>query len=385
MTLQSSRGTRDNAPLGIAMMCESDALGGAEMVILRLAQELSERGHRVVGVGPDEATQPDRGTNGWLRGKFADEGLEWHTYRQRRSIDPLCVKQLASIMTKARVRVVHSHEITMAIYGTAATKLAGPTHVISMHGNETVADTWKSQLALRWAIRHSSATIAVSEGTQARLQETLGLPAGKVHVIRNGVPARPGDRGRGRREVGADAGDLLVVAVGSLIPRKNHEILIRSLAELDASGTPAPWLLAIAGTGPEHARLENVSRELGVQDRVHLLGPRDDIPDLLAAADVFAMPSNWEGLPLALLEAMLAGKAIVATGVAGVPEAIEDGIEGLLVPPQDQARLTEALRILFLDERRRGKLGEAALRRAQLEFSIESMTDAYERLYTSES
>jgi glycosyltransferase involved in cell wall biosynthesis len=116
---------------------------------------------------------------------------------------------------------------------------------------------------------------------------------------------------------------------------------------------------------------------------VSIVTNRNDIPDLLALADVFVMPSLFEGLPMALLEAMLARKAIIASRTAGIPEAIIDGREGLLVAPSDVGGLAEALRTLLTNPARRAELAEAASLRAEKEFTVSVMADQYERLYMS--
>jgi glycosyltransferase involved in cell wall biosynthesis len=139
--------------------------------------------------------------------------------------------------------------------------------------------------------------------------------------------------------------------------------------------------LAIAGNGAERGALEALIDELGVGSRVHLLGHRDDVGALLAAADIFAMPSLWEGLPLALLEAMAAGKPIVASGISGIPEAITSETEGLLTRPGDLGELSAALYRLRTDPALRARLAERAGARARAEFSIEAMTTAYEEIY----
>ena len=114
-----------------------------------------------------------------------------------------------------------------------------------------------------------------------------------------------------------------------------------------------------------------------MRDRVHILTYRNDIPDLQAAADVFVMPSLWEGFPLAILEAMLAGTPIVASDICGIPEAIDNGEQGLLVPPGDVEELAAALRLVLTDETLRKRLAEAAEARARREFTVQSMTEAY--------
>ena len=124
-----------------------------------------------------------------------------------------------------------------------------------------------------------------------------------------------------------------------------------------------------------------MARKAGLADRIHLLGARNDVPDLQAAADLFAMPSLYEGLPLAILEAMLAGNAIVASRTSGIPEAVEDGRTGVLTPPGDPSALAEALKRLMDDSAYREALGQAAQQRARSHFTVAAMADRYERLY----
>jgi glycosyltransferase involved in cell wall biosynthesis len=202
----------------------------------------------------------------------------------------------------------------------------------------------------------------------------------RIEVVANGVPRRGGSRERLRRELGIGDLDVLVVAVGNLYPVKGHEVLLRALAGMKADPT---WRLAIAGRGEEDARLRALAEASGCAGRVHLLGYRADIPDILAAADIFAMPSLSEGLPLALIEAMFAARAIVASTVGGIPDAIGDGREGLLVPPGDATALGTSLQRLVASAALRASLGAAAQRRAESEFTTARMADQYEDLYRS--
>jgi glycosyltransferase involved in cell wall biosynthesis len=144
-----------------------------------------------------------------------------------------------------------------------------------------------------------------------------------------------------------------------------------------------PWRLIIAAGrgGPEQESLREYLRVHNMDARVHLAMGRDDIPDLQALADIFVMPSLVEGLPMALLEAMVAGNAIVASITAGIPEAIVDGRDGLLVPPGDAGALANALHSLLIDPVRRERIAGAAGARGRREFTLEVMTDRYEDLY----
>jgi glycosyltransferase involved in cell wall biosynthesis len=279
---------------------------------------------------------------------------------------------------------VHSHEFTMAVYGCAAARWLRVPHVVTMHGDQGVTRAWRRRAALRWAFRHSRAAVAVSEHTRRAMEQRLGLRPHALGVVYNGIPVPAGRREPVRRELGLAEGELLVLAVGSLRPNKGHRVLLEALAPLRGGEGVAPWRLAIAGQGEERDALARRAGELGIAERVHLLGQRDDVADVQAAADVFAMPSYAEGLPLALLEAMFAGAAIVASGVGGIPEAVSDGTEALLTAPGESGALRSALARLLSDPPLRQRLGESARRRAHAEFRIERMADRYEALYRGE-
>jgi len=320
---------------------------------------------------------------GWLGAKFRDAGFAPRVFTLRRPVDWACLRDLVTQIRQDRLDLVHSHEFTMAVYGAAAGRAAGRPHVTTMHGNQTMTAALRRRIALRWAFRRSAATIAVSAQTRRDLDAALGLAPGVVQVILNGVPDRPGDPIPIRLELGVGPDELLLVAVGNLDARKGHIFLLQALQQLRAGGLLTPWRVAIAGGrgGDQREALEAFACEHGFQDRLRLLTHREDIPNLLAAADVFAMPSLWEGLPLALLEAMLAGKAIVASRISGIPEAVTDGVEGLLSTPGEVASLRQALGRLLSDSGLRTRLGAAALARARREFTVEAMVDAYERRY----
>ena len=363
-------------PMSVALMLETDGPGGAEVVLFQLAEELRRRGHTVVPVGPAKGV-------GWLSGKLRASGFEPATFTLRRPLDWGCVRGLRELFAQQRVDLVHSHEFTMAVYGALAAKLSGLPHVITMHGNQSMTRVLRRRIALRWAFRNSRATAAVSAATKQQLDADLGLSPRVISVIRNGIPVRLGDPAAVRLELGVRPGEALLLAVGNLDERKGHIVLLRALARLEAEGLAVPWQLAIAGGrgGPERERLESFAAEHGMADRLHILTYRDDVPSLQAAADIFCMPSLWEGLPLALLEAMFASTAIVASETSGIPEAITSDREGLLVAPGDDVALARALRRVLESPEERTRLADAALRRAQAEFTVAKMADAYERLY----
>ena len=366
-------------PLRIAMMLESDGPGGAEMMVLRLSHELRSRGHFVLPVGPEKGI-------GWLGDHFRRGGFPTEVFKLRRPIDPGCVRGLVHLFREYEIDTVHSHEFTMAVYGCAATRVLGLPHVITMHGGLTVCNAMRRRIALRWAMRNSEHTVVVSSATRQQFSRDLGVATSRFTVVPNGVPALQGDASRVRRELGVTGDECVILAVGNLEVHKGHRILIDALSELRGSAN-SHWKLIIAGGrgGDQHGALLKQIENLGLGDKVRILLNRDDVPDLLAAASVFVMPSLWEGLPMALLEAMLARKAIVASRTAGIPEAITDGREGLLVPPGDTAALASALDSLITSREKRDAFARAALARADQDFTVQVMADRYERLYGIDS
>jgi glycosyltransferase involved in cell wall biosynthesis len=367
-------------PMRIAMMLESDGPGGAEMMVLQLSEELRERGHTIVPVGPAKGC-------GWLADLFRDAGMKPEVFHMKRPIDPGCVRGLMQLFREHRIDAVHSHEFTMAVYGAASARLMGLPQVITMHGGFTACKTRRRRIALRWAMKHSDHTVMVSRATQRQFATDLGLKESRMTVVPNGVPLRKGTAERVRGEFGVKEDECVMVAVGTLERHKGHHILLDALAGLEARGFRNPWRLIIAGGrgGDQHEPLEEFIREEGLDDRVHIVTNRSDVPDLLALADIFVMPSLWEGLPMALLEAMSSSKAIIASATSGIPEAISNGKEGILVPPGDVNALGSALASLIADPDRRAALGAAAHTRAHREFTVQVMAQRYEDLYVDAS
>jgi glycosyltransferase involved in cell wall biosynthesis len=360
------------------MMLESDEPGGAEMMVYRLSEELRDRGHSIVPVGPARGV-------GWLGDLFRQGGFPTEVFYLDRPVDPGGVRRFVQLFRKHRIDLVHSHEFTMAVYGTAAAQLLGLPHVITMHGGVKDYKVLRRRLALRWAFRSSDYAVMVSRATQTKFAGDLGVNPSLFTVVPNGVPLQAGDPSRVRAEFGIAEHERVILAVGVLERHKGHRILLEALAQLGRSGFDAPWRLIVAGGagGTEHESLLEYVRAAGLGERVHIVTNRNDVTDLLALAHVYVMPSLWEGLPMALLEAMVAGKAIVASATAGIPEAVVDGREGILVPPGEVAPLAEALRLILEHPARGAALAESALARARKEFTVGVMADRYEALYAN--
>jgi glycosyltransferase involved in cell wall biosynthesis len=180
---------------------------------------------------------------------------------------------------------------------------------------------------------------------------------------------------RTRQHFAQDA--VLFTCVGRLEPQKNPLMLVRAFAALD---DPRAHLILL-GEGSLHKELVTFIRERELRQRVHLLGKRMDIPECLAASDVFVLSSNWEGNPLAVMEAMAGGLPVIGTAVGGVPELVWSGQHGILVDPGDDAAFGRAMRVLLNNVEKRLTMAEAARVRAKEAFDVEAMVRGYMAIY----
>jgi glycosyltransferase involved in cell wall biosynthesis len=220
--------------------------------------------------------------------------------------------------------------------------------------------------------------IAVSRDVATELVGRFRWPAGKVEVVYNAVQLERFEAPRSptlRAELAGERERPVVLTSARLDEQKGHQVLFRAATEIPDA------VFALAGEGPQRASLEALAAELGIADRVLFLGQRSDIPELLAASDVFALPSLYEGSSLALLEAMAAGRALVSSAIGGTDELIDDGESGLLVPPGDAAALAAALRRLLSDEALRASLAHRARQRVERDFTRDAMARRVEGIY----
>jgi len=315
----------------------------------------------------------------WLDKASRERGLPYYSYARRSALDPSCVFDIARECKRIRADVIHGHLFAMAVYGVAVGSLIRKPAFLTLHTGSEQTAALRRRIALRWAIRRSAGGSVVSEKMRSDLLVELGSSAKKLVTIPNGVPVPVGSRQLIRHELGIRDDELVVAAVGSCCHRKNHVSLIRACAALPQS---IPWRLLIVGREDEASEdMRRLVADLSLAGQVHFLGVREDVGNILAATEVFAMPSQWEGLPLALLEAMAFGVASVATRVGGVPEVMRDGENGLLVDANEDGELTKALERLLCNAELRGRLAAQAQRDVRETYGSEKMCSDYERLY----
>lgn len=359
----------------IAFISPTSGLGGGEMMMLTLATWCRDVGHTVLVMGPSDGEQ-------WLLQEAAERGLATYGFVRKRPVDFACLRDIVQALRSHRVELVHGHMFTGAYYGVAAARWLRIPSVVTFHGGAEQTDVLRRRIVIRWAINNSDAATLVSEQMRLDLLKDLGPKYGVLEVIPNGMPEYVGDRSRIRDELALRPDEKLVTAIGSCCERKNHVALVRALAGLPRD---VPWRLAICGRDDDATTtIKAAIAAHDVQARVHLLGIRRDVGDVLAATDIFAMPSLWEGTPLALVEAMLAGKACVASTAGGIPEMIENGVHGLLVEATDTHALGVALETLIEDaDGMSARLGDASRTRATSRYGLEQMCQRYQATFDS--
>jgi glycosyltransferase involved in cell wall biosynthesis len=288
----------------------------------------------------------------------------------RAKADPRALLRLIRIIRATGADLVHTHMDLADYYGAGAARLLGRALVCTKENADEFRTrrTWKRPPFLvleHLAYAAADAVIVVSHALVDFLEREEGLPRHKTIVIENGVDpdlaARAPGREEARRILGVPDGAPLLGTVGRLAEQKGQAWLIRALPEIRAAAPGARLL--VAGDGPLRSAREAEAARAGVSQAVRFLGHRDDVATILAAVDLFVLPSLWEGLPVALLEAMAMARPVVAARAVGIEETVGDGVEGLLVPPRDAAALAEAcLRVLREPEFGR-RLGAAGRRR----------------------
>jgi glycosyltransferase involved in cell wall biosynthesis len=360
--------------LRILHAIETPGTGGAERVLVDVARSLT----------PPFTSHGLGLVDGWTVAQLRAHGIDTEVLPLMRAFDFSWPRRFAKFLRLARIDVVHCHEFTTSCYAALGCMLASVPLIATVHGKNYWPERAYRRTALRWAMGRSSAFVAVSDDLRRHMVEKLGVRAERITVVSNGIDLakfRPDAASSAavRARHGARADDVVLICVGALEPVKAHDVLFEAFAAVRAQAPNVRlWLV---GEGYLRESLEQRSAALGLADAVRFLGWQTDVHALIAAADLSVLASRSEGMPLAVIESMACGRAVVATRVGGTAEIIEDGRSGLLVPPDSAARLSSALLGLVRDAELRERLARAGLTRARERFSLQRMVTRYEELY----
>lgn len=299
--------------------------------------------------------------------------------------------QLVRLIREFRPHILHTHTAKAGVLGRIAARLVGVPIVIHtyhghvFHGYFSPAKTRFFLTVERWLARHTDRLLTVSASLRRELLDLgIGSPE-RFTVIPLGLELDrflncEDVRGQLRAELGVNPETLLVGIVARLVPIKRHTCFLEAAAEVARRYPKCQFLLV--GDGEERVELEHLCSRLALNGRVRFLGWRRDLERIYADLDLVVLTSANEGSPVSLIEAMASGKPVVAARVGGVPDLVEDGVTGLLVPPENPAAVAEAMGALLADARRRQTFGQAGRKRVYPAFSAERLLADMDWLYT---
>lgn len=354
------------------------AMGGAEKVAVDLATSLDRDRFEPLFCAIKRPRAPTR------EGELRAAGVPFFPLDRGSIRDPRGLAALVRLLRRERVDILHSHLWDANVMASVAGRLArtpvlvAHEHTWSFEGEPVRVATDRFLVA-----RSASAFVCVSAADRRKMIEIERIPPERIRVVTNGIAPLPAPSGRDvRAELGLAPTAQVIGVVAVFRMQKRLDILVRALARL-ARRLPDPQLVIAGddvGLGARR-QVEQLAEALGLTSRLHVLGQREDIADVLAAFDVACLASDYEGMPLSLMEYMAAGKPIVSTGVGGVVEMIEHGVEGLLVPRREPDALAEALETVLTNRGLAESLGRAAQARQRRDFSLEAVVARVEDLY----
>ena len=344
--------------------------GGTERHVMLLSRGLKESGHEVILFCHPE---------GRLRRSAEEAGIRIEPTKSRNQLDLSAAMRLAQCFKKLRPEIVHLHTPKDYLSGTIAARLERvPVIVITRHMVLPVKSL------MRRVYNGANTVVCPSRAVRDHLREQ-GISEQKLELIYNAIDTDEFASATGRRaliraEFKLEQDEICIGCVGRLVRGKGHDNLLKAAAQLNGAGAKMKFL--IVGDGLNRSALRARAEQLGLADKVVFAGYRADMPAVMSALDVFALPSDCaEGLPMALIEAMAAGRAVVATRVGGVSEIVEHEASGMLVPSRDSSALAESLQRLIIDSSLRERLGAAAKRRTQQRFALPRKIAETERIY----
>lgn len=363
------------APHTIVQVLLNLGKGGMEAMAVDLSVALSERGHRVVVLALDAGGEHET--------VLRAAGVPYRVLGGRRIRDPLHHWRLARLLRAEKAGIVHTHHFATLVQSGIAARAAGARRLVhTEHSFEYLRERGDHRLALRCLSYLADSLVAVGSTMEHYYRDVVRVPATRLSVVVNGIDAdrheRVADLRAARARLGLPHG-VLVGTAGRLFPEKDYGVLIRAAHHASAS---VPELqLVIVGDGTERHALEALAAELGMRDRVHFLGWRNDVAQLLPLLDIFVLSSRHEGLPLVVLEAMASRLPILSTPVGDLPIVAPADEAALFFPVGDVPALAARITQLAADATLRARLGAAGAARVRALYSRDRMVDRYLELY----
>lgn len=348
-------------------------LGGAERVMATLVDSLPKDKYRTIVCALED---------GPVSRELRQKGIEVIILPKSRPYDIIFLLKLLHLISKEKVKLIHSHLLITDIYGWLAAKLSRIPIVITIHGKSLL--NWKhGNRVFRFVAKRSNKIITVSNSIKDEIVKKLTLPLDNFITIYNGIDlSRFRDMTQDltlKRHINIEPTSLMVGSIGGLRPVKDYGTLLESMPIVIQEFPEAKFV--IVGDGPLKESLELKVKSSKLEKNVTFLGWRRDIPQILSDFDIFVLSSLTEGISISILEAMAMGKPVVATDVGGNPEVVEDDKTGFLAPQGDFQGLANAIIKLLKDKELREAMGRSGRRRVEEKFSLQTFVDKHIQVY----
>jgi len=361
----------------IGLFIDTTNLGGAETMVFEIARLLRQADHEPILL---------HFASRYVK-KFAEQikiesvALDGHKQYKKIATLPSFMFRFSRALKKLRIDCVHSHLFGPIVATAPAAWLAGIRHIGTLHDVYMIEESPRRVWLLKLAALLGCRFVVVSSAMQQFYVHDFHLPTLRVTHIPNFAPAhQPAvQKAAMRRRLRVSNSEILLISVGRLVPLKQYERLIECCHKL--TGTTAVRLI-IVGEGPERPALEARIRQFQLEQQVILLGERDDVPNLLEAADCFLLASKTEGLSRSILEALAAGLPVVATDVGGNSELVQDSVNGFLVPVDDADGFKQRVEEIVGDAMLRQSMSHKSREFAMGRFGVEPFFREHLRLYT---
>jgi glycosyltransferase involved in cell wall biosynthesis len=363
-------------PYTILHTIETGGPGGAETILLELATNLDSRRFRSLALLPGGR---------WLPQQLRERNIPTTIARSQAWYDLRLPTVMRQLVRQEKVDLIHSHLPDQNFYSCLVGHLTACKTVVTYHGTPGVFRNGRTRRAMKsWLVRHAATAVVVVSDYLGRVLTQLGFPAHKIVRIYNGVDVKrfAGQAGGNlRAELGFPANAKMVGMVANLRQSKGYQYFIQAARQV-IEAIPEARFVAVGERDNTIAnQLDSLIKELGLADRCVLLGFRADVPRILRDLDMFVLSSVSEGLSIATIEAMAAGKPVVVTRSGGPEEVVEEGRTGLLVPPADPSALASRICELLQRPDLAATLARNAQAEAERKFSLALMVREYESLY----
>jgi glycosyltransferase involved in cell wall biosynthesis len=355
---------------------ETAGPGGAETVLLELASRVDPERFRSIALLPG---------GHWLPQQLEARNIPVILAKSGAWYDPTLPRAMARAVRKEEVDLIHSHLADQNFYSCLVGRLTGTKTIVTYHGAPRLWHGSRVRRGIKsWVVRHSAAAVVVVSDYLRTMFEAAGFPAEKIVRIYNGVDLDRFSQPQGgsvRAELGLGANTKLVGMVANLRRSKSYEHFVQSARRV-VNCIPEARFIAVGEIEETLAgRMRELLRRLDLENHFFLLGFRPDIPEVLRDLDVFVLSSTDEGLSIATIEAMAAGKPVVVTRSGGPQEIVEDGETGFLVPPADPQALAAKVCEILRDPDLGARLGVRAREAVERRFTLSKMVSEYEALY----